>query len=502
MTLSRAKKMRLNSIAGLLKQLIALACGFILPKLILSAYGSEVNGLLSSIAQFLGFIAFLEMGIGPVIQSNLYGPLAKKDVDGVSRIFKSSSRFFRRIAYIFIGYVVVLLFIYPLFINNDFDYLFTGSLIIIISVSTLAEYFFGINYQLLLNADQLGFVQMFVQSIALILNTLLSFLLIRFGCSIHVVKIVSALIYIARPLTLMVIVKAKYKINKRIELKGEPIKQKWNGFAQHLAATVVANTDVVVLTLFSTLTNVSIYSVYYLVVRGVSDVVMASASGLEALWGNMIANKEDERLIKSYHAIEWVMHNVVTLLFTITAVLIVPFIQIYTSGINDANYYQPIFSVLLVCAYGFQCLRVPYFRIIKAAGHYKQTQMGSIIQMIINLSISIILVIKFQLLGVAIGTFIAMAFHTIYFAFYLTKNIIKRDIWFFLKNIIIDCILVFTIFVVTFKIKVANDSYFNWVLSALLVSLVSVCCCLFINYVFNYQEIKMLLNYLKSKKRH
>ncbi|NLA84082.1 MAG: sugar isomerase, partial [Clostridiales bacterium] len=55
-----------------------------------------------------------------------------------------------------------------------------------------------------------------------------------------------------------------------------------------------------------------------------------------------------------------------------------------------------------------------------AAGHYKQTQMSAIIEMLLNIIISIALVFRWGLVGVAIGTFIAMAYRTCYLALYLS----------------------------------------------------------------------------------
>ena len=313
--MQRRKKLALNAVTALIKQFITIVCGFILPRYILTYYGSSVNGLIQSITQFLAFITFLEMGIGPVIQSNLYKPLAEKDDIKISQICASSERFFRRIAYVFLVYILVLFFVFPYFSNNNFGFVFTGSLILIISISSFAQYYFGITYQLLLNADQKSYIQLVLQSATIILNTAMSVVMIRIGCSIHLVKLVSSVIYVLRPLLMMFYVKKHYNINNKIKYDGEPIKQKWNGFAQHLASVVVSNTDVTVLTIFSTLENVSIYSVYYTVVRGITDAVMTVVTGLEALWGNMIAKKEWGLLHKTYEIVEWAVHVGVGLVF-------------------------------------------------------------------------------------------------------------------------------------------------------------------------------------------
>lgn len=76
----------LNMISGLILQLFTLVSGFILPKIILIYFGSEVNGLVSSLNQFLSYITLVEGGITGVIVANLYKPI-------VDQIIKKSPRF-------------------------------------------------------------------------------------------------------------------------------------------------------------------------------------------------------------------------------------------------------------------------------------------------------------------------------------------------------------------------------------------------------------------------
>lgn len=99
---SRSKLLAYNSITSLFSQGITVICSFVLTRLILSHFGSSVNGLVSSITQFLGFISFLEMGIGAVVKSALYKPLADKNYDEVSRVIISTKKFYRTIAKILI----------------------------------------------------------------------------------------------------------------------------------------------------------------------------------------------------------------------------------------------------------------------------------------------------------------------------------------------------------------------------------------------------------------
>ena len=495
--MTRKKKLLLNTGIGLLKQFITVICGFILPRYMLLYYGSSVNGLISSITQFLSFISLLDMGVGAVVQSNLYKPLADKDNDQISRIVKSSERFFRRLAYIFLAYIAVLCFVFPNMV--DFGAWYTISLLLIISISTLAQYLFGMTYQLLLNADQKAYIQLSMQIGTIVLNTVLAVVLMRIGASVHAVKLMTATVYVLRPLGQMLYVHKHYNINRNIKLEGEPIKQKWNGFSQHLASVVCKNIDVTVLTLFSTLENVSVYSVYYSVTSGIEQIIMTAATGLESLFGNMIAKNEGEKLLRTFCGVEWIVHTGVTIVFTIAAITIVPFVAVYTRGVTDANYITPLFGILLVVAYGALCLRVPYFRMIKAAGHFKETQNGAYISAALNTVITVACVFKYGLVGAAAGTLVAMVYHTCYFVWYLKSHIINRSAKYFVKYIITDSFIGIVSFIVTHGFIVSCANYGEWLLLAIKVSAVVIIISVVVNVVMYRSQVTSTVALLKHR---
>ncbi len=488
--MNRKRNLTYNTILGLANQVITLVCGFILPKMILNCYGTEVNGLVSSITQFISFISFADMGVIAVVQASLYNPLYKRNMDDVSRILISSTRFFRKIAVILVLYVIVLIVVYPSIIGNRFEFKFTAVLIAVISINSFLQYYFCLSNRILLSADQKDYVYLGILSIALLLSTLISVCLIKFNKSIVIVKFVSALVYVIIPIMLTCYVKKNYKLNMTLELRGEPIKQKWNGFAQHIAFIVLQNTDTVVLTVFSTLANVSIYNVYHLVISGVRSFISSATTGISPLFGSMIAGNENEKLTKTFDIYEWLLHTITTFVFTCTGLLIVPFVQVYTRGINDADYIRPAFSVLLTAAYGFLSLRNPYQSVVASAGHYKQTQASSLIEAGINIAISVVLVIKFGLIGVAVGTLCAMGYRTLYLVFYLKKNILYRSPKLFFKNIFIDIIIVLISVFISKGISLSDISYGAWIFMAVKISVITLIVIILANVIFNRELIK------------
>lgn len=463
-----------NSISPLIYQATTIICGFILPRLILGHFGTEVNGLVNSITQFLGIIAFLELGVGAVVQSSLYKPLADNDNIAVSKVITSADKFFRRLGYVLAIYVIAMLFYYPYLVKQNFSFMFTATLIVAISVRSFAQYFFGIVNRLLLLADQKAYIQYIAQTLAVITNTLGCYILIAFDCSVQVVYGMTSVIFFLQPLAIHLYIKKYYTLNRKIHYDVEPIKQKWNGIAQHIAAVILTGSDTVILTVFSSLVNVSIYAVYYLPMSGSRLIIMSMISGIMALIGNLWAKQDLKELRKVFAWTEWLIHTGTTLIFTLTAVLIVPFVQVYTHGVRDANYIQPLFGILLVAANSGHCLRLPYNIMILAAGHYKQTQHNYIIAAVINIVISIIGVKQFGLIGVTLGTMAAMVYQTVWMAWYNSKNFIQWPMKNFWKQMATDIATSVLFFILSCNIIIPCYGYRDWIILSIKATIIAV----------------------------
>ena len=455
-------------------EFVTVICGFIVPRLIIGTYGSEVNALTSSISQFLSYIALVEAGVGGVIRAALYKPLAEKNNAAMSSILKATENFFRKIAYIFIGYMVVLAAVFPVLVNKNFGWLFTASLVIIIGISTFAQYYFGMTYTVLVQADQRRYVTSFLHIGTITLNAIMVVIFIKLGASIQILKLATSLIYVLRPLALNVYVKKKYNIDHNAKPDNEAVAQRWDGLGHHIAYFVNLNTDVVILTIFSkissslALAEVSVYTVYYSVVNGIMKVASSLSAGVEAALGDMIAKKEYENLNRKFNLYEFVSFNLVTVLFTCAGLLIVPFMNVYMKGVTDADYIRPLFGYILVLANAMY----PYHSVVYAAGHYKQTRNGAFAEAGINIAVSAILVYFYGIVGVAVGTLVAMTFRTVQYVFYLSKNILNRSVKFFFKRMAVSILtVVVSAAVVHFIPSFGTKSYLGWVLYACVVGI-------------------------------
>lgn len=498
---STKQKLLLNTSSSLLFEVVTIICGLILPRLIIKAYGSETNGLVNSIAQFLHIVSFMDLGVGAVVQSSLYKPLADKDNEAVSRIIVSAQRFFRKIAIALLIYVVLLTAFYPFLAHQNFGWVYSALLVAAMSISYFAQYYFGVVDRLLLTANQEGYVQYSAQIITLVLNTIACVIIIHIGASIQTVKLTTSIIYLARPLFLRIYVNRNYRIDRHITVIGEPIKQKWNGIAQHVSYVILTSTDNIVLTIFSTLSNVSIYSVYHMVIYGIKQLFISMTNGIKAIIGELWAKQDINKLNEVFGLVEFSMHAATVFVFTCTWRLILPFVSVYTNNIHDAQYIQPLFATVLVLAHAVHCLRIPYNMLILATGAYKESQNMHIVTAIINLVISIIVVSFWGLVGVAVGTLVAMVYQTIWMILFDSKNNIKWSLKKVIKQILFDIVSVGCIVIITHFISVEVTNYLDWLVYAIITAAISGVIIVLISLFMYKSTLKKLINTFIKRRR-
>lgn len=497
--MSRGKKAVYNSIASMIGQGVSIICGFILPRLVLSNFGSTYNGLIQSVTQFLSVVALLRAGVGGATRATLYKTLANKDNKQLSATIRATELFMRKIAFIFAGFVVAFSCIYPLKFLNDFEWLFSATLVLIISASTFIEYYFGITYHILLQADQRQYISSLLGVGTTVLNTLLAVILINNGFGIHVVKLGSTIAYCITPIILHFYAKKHYHIDQNASPDFTSIKQRWDALFHQIAGFVYSNTDIMLITLFLDLNEVSVYTVYCMVSNGLKMLMSTVTTGVEAAFGDMIARGNRTVLIENIKVYETLLHGVLSVLFGVALILITPFVQIYTRGVTDVNYTRYAFGYLLIVTEAMHLLRQPYQSIIEAAGQFKQTKRIPMIQAAMNLTVSIVLINFFGLIGVIIGTLVSDLYSDIAYRVYAKKNILQEIKYIdYVKRVAVTALTMFCIYGLSMVFKpVGVKDYFTWIIYAVPVALTAIVIMVGLGCCFYPHEMRVTCTKLK-----
>lgn len=498
MAKTRAEKIAKNITFNITMEVVKLACGLILPRLILSNYGSLYNGIVQSVSQFISCIALMKLGIGGATKAALYKPLANKDDLEISSVLASTEQFMKRISMIFLVFLLIFASIYPIWISTDFEWFFTFSLILIISISTFAEYYFGFTYQMLVMADQKEYICSILAMVTIILNTVVSVILINNNFSIHIVKLGSAAVNIITPIFLYVYCHKKYNLIKINSKDVKKLPQRWDAFAHESASFVNDNTDIMILTIFTNLLEVSVYTVYHYVSANLKKIIISVTNGFGPAFGDMYARREEESMKKSLAIFELMTYSFSSIVYSSALALIVPFALLYTKGVVDINYNRPLFGAVIVLAGMFDCFRFPYKQIINNTGHYKDTKRIAIAEAIINITVSVLMVIKFGLVGVAVGTLCTMAFGALSYSRYLTQNIIKINYFEVIKHILISLIIVLITWSASRLYMVNVSNFVEWIFFAFITGIISCLITVAVDLVFYKKDTLAMINKIKS----
>ena len=182
--------------------------------------------------------------------------------------------------------------------------------------------------------------------------------------------------------------------------------------------------------------------------------------------------------------------------------LILPFIQVYTSGINDANYQVPLFALLITLAHAGHCLRLPYDLLILAAGHFRQTQRCHITAALLNIAVSVLTVKLWGLAGVALGTLCAMAYQTVWMALYDSRHILHVPIRGFWIHLLADGLTALPAGLLCSRISMRTVSVGAWLLLAAETAGLWALTAIGINWLFFGDKVKRLAEKgLKKLKR-
>lgn len=462
----------LNLISGLFLHVINILSGFIIPRLILIGFGSSINGVTNSISQLLTYVALVEMGISNSAVIKLYEPFLGNDYQAVNTIVSEVKRKYNIAGVLYLGIVLLLSFTYPFAIKDQLPYDICVILFLIIGINGALDYLFIGKYKILLIANQKYYVYNVVRSISVLFVLISSVILYKHSASITTLKSMLIVFHIVEAILISAYCKhfypqIDYKDNKRVRFD-----QQRSALIVQLATVVTYNTDLITLTFFAgenSLVEVSVYSVYMLTYSVIVNSLLVIYNSFYPAFGKQIAQHNSEELLRKFDMYEYIYQIVLAVVYSVYAVSFHPFVRIYTSGVNDGNYNR-FYTIILFwfAAYTAQIKDSSYI-FINAAGKYKETCRFHVWEAVINISISIILVGRYGMFGVLIGTIISHIYFDIMISKYVSEDIVGNNLPRTYGRILRNLLLLVVLFVSEYPIIRFMDSIARFIgISALI----------------------------------
>ncbi len=421
------KKGIYNIVFGLTGQLITICLGVLIPRLVLVQYGSEVNGLLNAVNQIFIYASLLEAGVGTASMQALYKPIAENNRYEINRILSATNCYYKKTSFVYFFVVLFFAIAYPFVVESEISRITVFFVFFFMGMGNVINFGIQAKFRLYLEAEGKNYILVSVNTCVYVLQNIVKIVLFCNGASIVIVQ---AAVFIVNSIQMFLIVfyiKRKYTW---IDVNSEPnytaISQKNSVLVHQVSSLIFSNTDVLILSFFGGLKVVSIYSMYSLIITYVNNLINQVNSGFRFKLGQTYA--VDKVSYKKYHDMFEVGNMILVFsCFTLVYVLILPFMKLYTAGVDDINYIDQKLPILFICIQLLSNGRLASAYLIDFAGHFKNTKWRAIVESVINLVTSLICVQYFGIYGVLFGTIAALLYRSNDMILYTHKYILHKS---------------------------------------------------------------------------
>jgi hypothetical protein len=187
------------------------------------------------------------------------------------------------------------------------------------------------------------------------------------------------------------------------------------------------------------------------------------------------------------------------IIYTLMAVFLLPLIQIYTKGINDANYTNVYLVLLFVIMSLLANGKLPLNHVVEYSGRFDETRSHAVYEMIINITVSILAILKWGICGAIIGTIVALIYRCAVIIYYANKKILKRGVFNTYKLWLVNGAVFAFIMAVFFVDSFSGLSFLELLLKGIIHSLWIVPLYIAVNFVFFKETFKNLLTLWRNK---
>jgi len=496
----KGSRIQRNLISSLAYQVVLISLSFLLPRLYLENFGSEVNGVLSTIKQVFAYLFLLEAGVGLATTQALYKRIGERDYKSASEVLAATHAYYIKTGIIYAAIVLGIAVVYAYVIPNSIDSHELFLIILLYAIPALFSYFVQAKYRILMEVDGRKYVINNSETVLQITSNVAKILVLVLTDSLILIQLSYCIIYLAQLMFLYVYAKRRYTW---LDLKAKPdfeaISQKNSVLVHQISGMVFHNTDVILISVLCDFRAASIYAIYNIFFAQVQNFITSVVSSFTFALGQMF-HIDRERFDRLFSAYETVYLMGTFLVYTLMGVFLLPLIRMYTSGINDAEYLNPMLLLLFVLMNLAANAKLPVSGVIEYAGEFESTRSYAIWEMVINLTVSVAAILCWGICGAILGTVAALVYRGIVTIRYANKKILGRSAMntykVLLANGAVFALVMAVLFVDTFrdvsfgKLLLCGMGHSVWIVGLYLI----------VNFLVNRSAFKTVFEYYRGKK--
>lgn len=492
-------KLKRNVITGFGGQFIAIVLGLIIPRIFISNYGSDINGLISTISQIFAYMALLEAGIGAATQNALYKPFQENDKEEVSSIASVARSYFRKVTIIYGIGVVVLSLVLPLFLKTDVDALTIFYIVIFEGMSGVVSFYYIQTPTIILNVDGKSYINNGITLANKIIGYVVKIIMVLLGMNIVLVYLAFFMITVGKVFVYSLYFKKKYDW-LRFDKSGNNVKLKDRNsyIIIEICWTIFSSTDMIVLSILVSTQMSSVYGVYNMIFSNISVLLNAVYTSTVYLLGQSFHENRDKYIL-IHDAFNSIYIGLMTSLMIVCYYLTIPFVSLYTKGISDVSYIFDNLPLMFCLVQLLSWSRYVSGNLIGLAGRVKKAVWVNVVEACINILLSILFVQSFGIVGVLLATVVALPIKLIYCNYIGDEVILNRSCWRSISIIGTNFILFFIAVLLKNYCLVTIENFSDFIIWGIIIFFISIISSLLLNIAVNPQMYTVLLRFVRKR---
>ena len=423
----RTRKNMLNIVIGIASQLIILGMGLIVPRVILTHYGSDTNGLTNAITQIFAYMALLQAGIAQAAKNALYKPIQDNDKHQISVVISSAKVYYKKITFLYACIVLCASFLLPVILKSNVSYWTIFFVVFFEGFTDVISFYYIMTMTTFLTATGKDYIRNIIELLGKTLCYSVKILLALFNVNIALIQLGYFLVSIIKTLLYNKYITKNYGwINFKEKTNGYKLPDRNAFVITEIAWTVFSSTDMIVLSTFVSTAMSSVYSIYNMVYVAIHNLLNNVYNSISYNLG-LLYNKNRVEYVILHDKFMSLFVGGMTVLMCTTNMLIIPFVEMYTRGVKDINYIYSYLPMLLCLVQILSWSRYVQGTLIGVAGYASKVTKISIIEASLNVILSICLVSKFGIIGVLFATVIVLPLKISYSTYLADKVILKRS---------------------------------------------------------------------------
>ena len=496
---TKDNRIKYNLLSGVLYQVVLIALSFLLPRLYLENFGSEVNGVLSTIKQIFVYMLLLESGVGLATTQALYKPVAEKNHDKVSSVISATHSYYVKVGVIYAIIVLLIALVYEYIVPTAIGPGIIFGIVILTALPQLFSYFVQAKYRILLEVDGRKYVITNSETILQLISNVAKILVILLTNNLLLMQLSYCVLSLLQLFYIYIHAKRRYKwLRVNAQPDYEAVSQRKSVLVHQISGMVFNNTDILLLSFLCDFRVVSVYTIYNIFFSQIQAFITSVTSGFSFALGQMF-HTDRAKFMKVYNVYETFYIMATFVIYTLMAVFLLPLIQIYTKGINDANYTNSLLVILFVVMNLLSNGKLPSNHVLEYSGKFEETRSHAIWEMIINIAVSIVSILKWGICGAILGTIVALLYRGTMMIYYSNKKVLMRGMFHTYKLWLVNGVVFALIMVIFYVDSFSGLSFTKLLIKGITHSLWIVPLYIGVNFIFFKSAFKNLIELWRNK---